>query len=52
MVANCLERADYAVTLARLWVVDRLAPLPETPIEGERLRSAFPWLDVTSCELL
>jgi hypothetical protein len=32
-------------------VLDRLAPLPETPVdraireEGERLRKAFPWLD-------
>ena len=45
------DRADYVLTLARLWVLDRLAPLPETPIaraireEGERLRKAFPWLD-------
>jgi hypothetical protein len=35
----------------RLGLLDRLAPLPETPVdraireEGERLRKAFPWLD-------
>jgi hypothetical protein len=28
---------------AWLGVLDRLAPLPETPVE--RLRKAFPWLD-------
>jgi hypothetical protein len=45
------DRADYLVTLTRLWVLDRLAPMPETPVdraireEGERLRKAFPWLD-------
>jgi hypothetical protein len=36
---------------ARFGVLDRLAPLPETPVdraiseEGERLRRAFPFLD-------
>jgi hypothetical protein len=45
------DRADYLLTAARLWVLDRLAPLPETPVdraiseEGERLRRAFPWLN-------
>jgi hypothetical protein len=34
-----------------LWVLDRLVPMPETPVdwaireEGERLRRAFQWLD-------
>jgi hypothetical protein len=45
------ERADYLLTLARLWLLDRLAPMPETPVdraireEGERLRRAFPTID-------
>jgi hypothetical protein len=43
-----MDRADYLVTLARLSVLDWLAPMPETPThraireEGERLRKAFP----------
>jgi hypothetical protein len=43
--------ADYVLTSARLWVLDWLSLLPETPTdraireEGERLRRAFPWLD-------
>jgi hypothetical protein len=46
-----VDRVDYLLTRARLWVLDRLAPMPETPVdraireEGERLRKAFPWLD-------
>ncbi len=47
-----LYRADYLWTLARLTVLDWLAgPPPETPTDkairerGERLRTAFPWLD-------
>jgi hypothetical protein len=45
------ERADYVLTLARLWLLDRLAPMTESPVdraireEAERLRKAFPWLD-------
>jgi hypothetical protein len=41
---------DFAVA-TWLGVLDRLAPLPKTPVdraireEGERLRKAFPWLD-------
>jgi hypothetical protein len=46
-----LDRADYVLTLARLWVLDRRTPPQETLVdraireEGERLRKAFPWLD-------
>ncbi len=46
-----LDWADYIFTLARLTVLDWLAPMPETPTdraireEGERLRKAFPELD-------
>jgi hypothetical protein len=46
-----LDWADYMLTVARLWVLDRLAPMPETPVdraireEGERLRKAFPAID-------
>ena len=46
-----IDRTDYLLTAARLWVLDRLAPMPETPIgraireEGERLRRAFPAID-------
>jgi hypothetical protein len=46
-----LDYAEYLLTFARLRVLDRLAPMPETPVdrairdEGERLRRAFPWLD-------
>jgi hypothetical protein len=46
-----VDRADYLLTLARLSVLDRLAPLPKTPVdraireEGERLRKAFPTID-------
>jgi hypothetical protein len=45
-----VDRAEYLVTLARLSLLDWLAPLPETPVdraireEGERLRRAFPGL--------
>jgi hypothetical protein len=44
---------DYRFTSARLWLLDRwLGPLPETPTdraireEGERLRKAFPQIDL------
>jgi hypothetical protein len=44
--------ADYTLTVARLWLLDRVAgPDPETPTdraireEGERLRRAFPQID-------
>jgi hypothetical protein len=46
-----VDRADHLLTLARLWVLDRLAPMPETRVdraireEGERLRKAFPAID-------
>jgi hypothetical protein len=46
-----LDRADYLLTLARLTVLDRLSPMPETAVdraireEGERLRKAFPIFD-------
>jgi hypothetical protein len=41
---------DFAAIAAWLGLLDRLGPLPETPVdraireEGERLRKAFPWL--------
>jgi hypothetical protein len=41
-LSAALDRADYLLTVARLWVLDRLAPMPETPVdraireEGER----------------
>jgi hypothetical protein len=50
-LSAALDRADHLLTLARLWVLDRLAPMPETPVdraireEGERLRKAFPAID-------
>jgi hypothetical protein len=50
-LSAALDRADYLLMVARLTVLDRLAPLQETPVdrairdEGERLRRAFPWLD-------
>jgi hypothetical protein len=46
-----VDRVDHLITLARLWVLDRLVPTPETPAdgaireEGERLRKAFPTID-------
>ena len=46
-----LDRADYLLTLARLTLLDWLAPMPETPTDrairekGERLRKAFPQID-------
>jgi hypothetical protein len=46
-----VDVADYLLTLARLWALDCLAPMPETPTdrairaEGERLKKAFSWLD-------
>ena len=46
-----VDRADYLLTVARLWVLDRLFPPQETPVdraireEGERLRRAFPTID-------
>ena len=42
-LSEALDRADYLLPQARLWVLDRLAPMPETPVdraireEGERL---------------
>ncbi len=49
LCAELLDRAEYLLTLARLTVLDWLAPMPETPTdraireEGERLRKAFPF---------
>jgi hypothetical protein len=46
-----VDHADYLLTAARLWVLDRLSPPEETPVdraireEGERLRKAFPNVD-------
>jgi hypothetical protein len=46
-----IDRTDYVLTLARLWVLDHLSPLPETPVDrairedGERLRRAFSAID-------
>jgi hypothetical protein len=46
-----IDRADYVLTSARLWVLDRLHPPEQTPVdraireEGERLRRAFPTID-------
>jgi hypothetical protein len=46
-----LDWVDYMLTVARLLVLDCLAPMPETPVDGaireesERVRKAFPWLD-------
>jgi hypothetical protein len=52
LCATVRDRADYAVTLARLSILDRFAgPPPETPPDraireqGERLREAFPRVD-------
>jgi hypothetical protein len=51
LCAKLLDRTDYLLTLARLTVLDWLAPLPETPTdraireEGERIRKAFPDID-------
>jgi hypothetical protein len=51
LCAKFLDRADYLLTLARLTVLDWLAPMPETPTDraireqGERLRKAFPQTD-------
>jgi hypothetical protein len=49
LVWKALDRVDYALTLARCWVVDRIYGLePPTPAdiqreaEHERLREAFP----------
>jgi hypothetical protein len=46
-----IDHADYLLTVARLWALDRLAPMPDTPVdraireEAERLRKAFPTID-------
>ncbi len=52
MLGACMMCAAFtASSLARLTVLDWLAPMPETPTdraireEGERLRKASPWLD-------
>jgi hypothetical protein len=51
LCAELVDRADYQLTLARLTVLDWLAPLPEDPTdraireEGERIRKAFPQID-------
>ncbi len=51
LCAELLDRIDYVLTLARVTVLDWLAPMPETPTdraireEGERLRKAFPEID-------
>jgi hypothetical protein len=50
--AKVIDRAGYAITLARLSILDRLAgPMPELPTDGvineetERLRLAFAEFD-------
>jgi hypothetical protein len=46
-----LDRADHALMLPQLTVLDWVSPPPETEADramreqGVRLRSAFPWLD-------
>jgi hypothetical protein len=51
LCAELLDRANYQLTLARLTILDWLAPMPETPTDraireqGERLRKAFPRID-------
>ena len=51
VVREAWDRLLDLFIAAWLSVLDRLAPLPETPVdqaireEGERLRRAFPWLD-------
>jgi hypothetical protein len=51
LFSAAVDRADDLWTLARLSVLDWLAPLPETSVdraireEGERLRKAFPGID-------
>jgi hypothetical protein len=51
LCAELLDRADYLLTLARLTVLDWLAPKTETAVdraireEGERIRKAFPHID-------
>jgi len=52
VLARLADKADYALTTSRLWLLDRwLDPSPETPEdraireEGERLRRAFPAVD-------
>jgi hypothetical protein len=49
---RAVDHLDYALTLARLRILDALAgPEPETPADQQRhrdreqLESAFPWLD-------
>jgi hypothetical protein len=54
LCAELLDRTDHLLALARLTVLDWLAPLPETSIdrairdEGERIRKAFPFFDERS----
>jgi hypothetical protein len=51
LCSELLDRADYLLKLARLTVLDWLAPIPETPTDraireqGERIRKAFPQID-------
>jgi hypothetical protein len=51
LCTKLLDQADYLVTLARLTILDWVAPMPETPTDraireqGERLRKAFPEID-------
>jgi hypothetical protein len=56
-IAKALDRADFAITLARLSILDwRAGPLPENEAdrirkeEAERLRRAFPDVDFCSAE--
>ena len=51
LCAELLDRANYVLALARLTLLDRMAPNTETPVnraireEGERIRKAFPEID-------
>jgi hypothetical protein len=53
VLSGLAGRIDHALTKSRLWLLDRwLGPSPETPTdraireEGERLRKAFPGIDL------